>query len=195
MAEENKTADQPVVDKAESAKEEEVKTEAPAEVKEEKVEEPKKEEPKAEEPKDQPKADEPGGEKEEEAEVPSKFQDLVEKIEQMSVLELSELVKVLEKKFGVSAATPVMAAGAAPAGGGEAEAGEEKSSFNVELKAAGDQKIQVIKAVREITGKGLKEAKDVVDGAPAVVKEGVSKEEAEGIKKQLEEAGATVELK
>jgi len=128
--------------------------------------------------------------------VPAKFKGIVEEIEKMSVLDLAELIKVLEEKFGVSAAAPVMMAGAAMASSeGSADAGEAKSSFNVELKASGDQKINVIKVVRELTGKGLKEAKDVVDAAPVVVKEGVSKQEAEEIKKKLEEAGATVELK
>ncbi|MFA6296104.1 MAG: 50S ribosomal protein L7/L12 [Patescibacteria group bacterium] len=126
--------------------------------------------------------------------VPEKFKALVEGIEKMSVLELSELVKVLEEKFGVSAAAPMAMAmpGAAGADAGEAE---EKTEFNIELKAVGDQKIQVIKAVKEITGKGLKEAKDMVDKAPVVVKEKVAKAEAEELKKKLEAAGATVELK
>ncbi len=127
-------------------------------------------------------------------EVPAKFQALVEQIEKLSVLDLSELVKVLEDKFGVSSAAPMMMA-AAPAGAAGAEAAEEKSSFNVELTAAGSNKIAVIKVVREVTGKGLKEAKDMVDGAPKVVKEGATKEEAEALKKQLEEAGASVALK
>ena len=128
-------------------------------------------------------------------EVPKKFQKLVEEIEKMSVLELSELVKILEEKFGVSAAAPV-AMGAAPAAGGEAEEGkEEKSEFDVEITASGDQKINAIKAVREITGVGLKDAKDMVDAAPKVIKEKVAKEEAEEIKKKLEDAGATVTLK
>ncbi len=128
-------------------------------------------------------------------EVPAKFKDLVKQIEELSVLDLAELVKVLEEKFGVSAAAP-MAMAAAPAGDSEgAIAKEEKTSFNVELKAAGDQKINVIKVVREVTGLGLKEAKDMVDGAPKVIKENVKKEEAEEIRKKLSEAGATVELK
>lgn len=127
-------------------------------------------------------------------EVPEKFAGIVSEIEKMSVLDLSELVKVLEEKFGVSAAAPVMM-GAMPMAGAGAEAAEEKTEFNVELKAAGEQKINVIKAVREITGLGLKEAKDLVDAAPKVVKESVKKEEAEEIKKKLEAAGATVELK
>ena len=119
---------------------------------------------------------------------------VVEYLEQMSVLEMAELVKELEEKFGVSAAAPVAAA-AAPADGGEAAAAEEKTEFDVVLSAIGDKKINVIKVVRAITGLGLKEAKDLVDGAPNNVKEAVSKDEAEGIKKQLEEAGASVELK
>ena len=127
-------------------------------------------------------------------EVPAKFKDLVEQIEKLSVLELSELVKVLEDKFGVSAAAPMMM-GAMPAAGGAAAAAEEKDSFDVELTAAGDNKINVIKVVREVTGLGLKEAKDMVDGAPKVVKEGAPKAEAEELKKKLEEAGGTVTLK
>ncbi len=126
-------------------------------------------------------------------EVPAKFADLVGQIEKLSVLELSELVKVLEDKFGVSAAAPMMM-GAMPAGAGAAAA-EEKDEFNVELVSAGDNKINVIKVVREVTGLGLKEAKDMVDGAPQVVKEGAPKAEAEELKKKLEEAGATVNLK
>lgn len=126
-------------------------------------------------------------------EVPEKFKALVESIEQLSVIDLAELVSVLEDKFGVSAAAPAMMM-AGPAAGGEAAA-EEKSSFDVELAAAGDSKINVIKAVREITGLGLKEAKDIVDAAPKVVKEGASKEEAEEMKSKLEAAGASVTLK
>lgn len=132
-------------------------------------------------------------EKKEAVVVPEKFQKLVSEIETMSVLDLSELVKVLEEKFGVSAAAPMMM-GAAPA----AEAGaavEEKSEFDVEVTASGASKINVIKAVREITGLGLKEAKDLVDAAPKVIKEKVSKADAETMKKKLEEAGATVTLK
>jgi large subunit ribosomal protein L7/L12 len=130
-------------------------------------------------------------------EMPEKFKALVGEIEKMSVLELSELVKVLEEKFGVSAAAPMMI-GSASGGavGGEAgEAVEEKSEFDIELTAAGDAKINVIKAVREITGQGLKDAKDLVDAAPKVIKEKAPKAEAEEIKKKLEEAGATVNLK
>ncbi len=126
--------------------------------------------------------------------VPAKFEKLVAEIEKMSVLDLSELVKVLEEKFGVSAAAPMMM-GAMPAAGGAAEAQEEKSEFDVELTSAGAQKINVIKTVREITGQGLKEAKDLVDAAPKVVKEKVAKAQAEEIKKKLEDAGATVTLK
>ncbi len=119
---------------------------------------------------------------------------VVEFIENMSVLELAGLVKELEEKFGVSAAAPVAAAAAGPAAGGEAAA-EEQTEFDVVLTAIGEKKINVIKVVRAITGLGLKEAKDLVDGTPNTVKEAVSKEEAEGIKTQLEEAGATAELK
>lgn len=126
--------------------------------------------------------------------VPEEFKELVEKIEKMSVLELSELVKVLEDKFGVSAAAP-MAMAMMPAAGAEGGAAEEKSTFDVELTAAGDNKIGAIKAVKEITSLGLKEAKDLVDGAPKVVAEGVKKEDAEAMKAKLEEAGAQVTLK
>ncbi len=127
-------------------------------------------------------------------EVPAKFQELVKQIEEMSVLDLSELVKVLEDKFGVSAAAP-MAFAAAPAGGGAEAAAAEKTSFNVELTEVGGNKIAVIKAIRTITQLGLKDAKDLVDKAPQVIKENVSKDEAEEMKKQIEEAGAKVELK
>lgn len=121
---------------------------------------------------------------------------VIEFIANMSVLELSELIKELEEKFGVSAAAPVAAvAVAAPAGGDAAPAAEEKTEFDVILKEAGANKIAVIKVVRTLTGLGLKEAKDKVDGAPSAIKEGVSKEEAEDAQKQLTEAGATVELK
>lgn len=117
----------------------------------------------------------------------------IEQVEKMSVSELNELVKALEEKFGVSAAAMAVAGPAAGATG--AEAAEEKDSFNVILKDAGASKIQVIKALREITGLGLKEAKDMTDKTPATVKEGVKKVEAEEIKKKIEEAGGTVELK
>ncbi|KKR20202.1 MAG: 50S ribosomal protein L7/L12 [Parcubacteria group bacterium GW2011_GWE2_39_37] len=131
---------------------------------------------------------------EEAVEVPAKFQSLVSEIEKMSVLDLAELVKILEKKFGVSAAAPAMMM-AAPAAGGETAAAEEKSSFDVELTDAGASKINVIKVVREITELGLKDAKDLVDAAPKVIKEGAKKEEAEALKAKLEEAGAKVTLK
>lgn len=120
---------------------------------------------------------------------------IIEAIESMTVLELSELVKALEEKFGVTAAAPVAVAAAGAAPGAVAAEEEEKSDFDVILAAAGDKKIQVIKVVRELTGLGLKDAKDLVDSAPKPVKEGVGKEEAEEIKAKLEEAGATVELK
>jgi len=133
-------------------------------------------------------------EEKKEVEVPAEFKELVEKIEKMSVLELSELVKVLEDKFGVSAAAPM--AMAMPVGGAEGgDAAEEKSTFDVELTAAGDNKIGAIKAVKDITGLGLKEAKEKVDSAPTVIAEGVKKEEAEEMKAKLTEAGAEVTLK
>ncbi|MBD3238792.1 MAG: 50S ribosomal protein L7/L12 [Candidatus Moranbacteria bacterium] len=129
-------------------------------------------------------------------EVPKKFKELVEQIEKMSVLELSELVKVLEDKFQVSAQAPIaMAApGQAQAGSEQSEA-QEKTDFNIEITSAGDSKIQVIKAVKDIMGVGLKEAKDLVDAAPKVIKENVAKAEADEIKQKLEQAGAGVELK
>ena len=127
-------------------------------------------------------------------EVPTKFKKIVEEIEKMSVLDLAELVKVLEDKFGVSAAAPVAIA-AMPAAGGEEGGAAEKSTYDVELTSAGAAKIAVIKLVREITGQGLKESKDIVDAAPKVIKAGISKAEADEMKKKLEEAGATVELK
>jgi large subunit ribosomal protein L7/L12 len=146
---------------------------------------------KAEEPKKEEKTEEP-----KEVDTSNLSKDamkVVEMVEKMSVLELSELVKVLEDKFGVSAAAPAMMM--AGSGGGAAEAVEEKDSFDVHLVSAGDNKIGVIKAVREVTELGLKEAKDLVDGAPKMVKEGVKKAEAEEMKKKLEEAGGKVELK
>jgi len=163
------------------------------EAQEEKQEETKTEETQTEETKEESR--EEASSTEEEVEVPEKFQSLVEQIEQMSVLDLSELVKILEKKFGVSAVAPAaaVAGGAAPAEG-EEEA-EEKTEFDVELTEAGDNKIGVIKAVRGVTDMGLKDAKDLVEGAPKVVKEGAKKEEAEDMKAQLEEAGAKVTLK
>ena len=123
-------------------------------------------------------------------EVPAKFKTIVESIEKMSVLDLHELVKLFEKKFGVSAAAVAVAG---PAAGGAAE--DEKTSFNVELTAGGDQKIAVIKVVKEVLGLGLKEAKDLVEAAPAMLKEGMKKEDAEALKKRIEEAGGKVALK
>lgn len=128
---------------------------------------------------------------EETVEVPAEFKALVDQVEKMSVLELHALVKVLEKKFGVSAQAVAIAAPGAGAG----EAAEEKSEFTVELTDAGAQKIGVIKVIKEALGLGLKEAKDMVDGAPAVVKENLKKEDAEALKAKLEEAGAKVTLK
>jgi len=136
--------------------------------------------------------------KEEKIKVPDKFKDIVEKIEEMSVLDLAELVKILEKKFGVSAAAPVAVAVAPAAGGPGADSAEEKSVFNVQLTAVGEKKIEVIKVVRDVIGKGLKEAKDLVDAAakePQMIKENSKKEEAEDLKKKFELAGAKVELK
>ncbi len=126
-------------------------------------------------------------------EVPEKFKSLVTSIESMSVLDLADLVKVLEDKFGVSASAPAMMMAAGPAVA--AAVVEEKTSFDVELSTVGDNKINVIKAVRTITGLGLKEAKDMVDAAPSLIKQGVDKATSEDVKKQLEAAGATVTLK
>ncbi len=138
---------------------------------------------------------------EKQIEVPEKFKDLVEKIENLSVAELAQLVKILEKKFGVSAQPTVVAATAVNGGGatqGAAASAEEKTEFDVVLKNPGASKIAVIKIIKEITGKGLKEAKDIADASekePQVLKTGIKKEEAEELKKKLEEAGATIELK
>ena len=128
-------------------------------------------------------------------EVPEKFKALVEQVEKMSVLDLSELVKVLEEKFGVSAAAPAMMMAGPMAGGAAAAPVEEKTEFNVELTEIGANKINVIKAVKEITGLGLADAKAIVDAAPKMIKEGVKKEEAEVMKKKIEEAGGKVSLK
>jgi len=122
-------------------------------------------------------------------------EDVIEFIANMSVLELSELVKEMEEKFGVSAAAPIAMMAAGPADGSAGDAAEEQTEFDVILTAFGDKKIQVIKEVRAITGLGLKDAKELVDGAPAPVKEGIAKDEAEKVKAQLEEAGAQVEVK
>ncbi len=122
--------------------------------------------------------------------IPEKFKDLDSKLEAMSVIELSELVHLLEEKFGVSAAATVISAGAGPAA-----VAEEKSSFNVELTSFGEQKIQVIKVVKDVLGLGLKEAKDIVDKAPTMLKEGMDKAAAEALKKSIEDAGGKVTLK
>jgi len=147
--------------------------------------------PAVEEVKEETPAEASASDVDESVEVPKEFQALVEQVEKMSVLELNELVKVLEKRFGVSASAVAVAA---PGAGGDA-GGDEQSSFTVELTDAGAQKIAVIKAVKEVLGLGLKEAKDMVDGAPVAVKEGAKKEDAEELKAKLEEAGATVTLK
>lgn len=185
MAEEEVKNEDAQQDSVEETKEE--TTEAVEEKAEEVKEEPKAEETPAEEaPKEEPKK---------EVEVPKKFQDLVKTIEGMSVLEMAELVKVLEEKFGVSAAAPVAVA-AGPAAAAPSEEAEEKSEYTVVLTAAGSNKIGAIKAVREINQSlGLKEAKDLVDNAPKTVAENVKKEDAEAAKEKLEAAGATVELK
>lgn len=128
------------------------------------------------------------------ADLSANSQKILDLVKELSVLELSQLVKAMEEEFGVTAAAPMMM-GAMPAAGGEAAAAEEKTAFDVILTSAGAQKIGVIKVVRELTGLGLKEAKDLVDGAPKAVKEGVKKEEAESVKAKLEEAGASVEIK
>ena len=121
-------------------------------------------------------------------------EDILETISNMSVMDVVDLISAMEEKFGVSAAAPVAVA-AGPAAGGEAAAAEEKTEFDVVMTSFGANKVSVIKAVRAITGLGLKEAKDAVEGAPSTIKEGVAKDEAEDVKKQLEEAGASVELK
>jgi large subunit ribosomal protein L7/L12 len=178
------------------------------------VEEPKTEEPKAEEPKkEEPKAEEPTAAKEaekkpkaEKAEAaPAKAEkakksslsndEILEAIKNKTVIELAELVKMFETEFGVSAAAPVAVAAAAPAGDSAAAEAEEQTEFTVILTAYGENKINVIRAVRELTTLGLKESKDLVEGAPKPVKEGVSKEEATTAKQKLEAAGATVEVK
>ena len=149
----------------------------------------------AEETKEEAAAEAPAAE-EKSVEVPAKFKSLVEEIEKMSVLDLSELVSILEDKFGVSAAAPAMMM-AAPGGavGGDAGGAEEKSEFTVELTSAGDNKIAVIKAVKAATGLGLADAKALVDGAPKAIKENVPTAEAEELKKAIEEAGGSAELK
>lgn len=169
---------------------EETKTEAP-EAEEKKEETPAAEEA-AEAKEETPKEEATSSDVDESVEVPKEFQKLVEEVEKMSVLQLNELVKVLEKRFGVSASAVAVAA---PGVGGDASGGEEQSEFTVELADAGAQKIAVIKVVKEACGLGLKEAKDMVDGAPSEVKAGLKKEDAEELKKKLEEAGAKVTLK
>ena len=131
----------------------------------------------------------------EEIELSKEAKGVIDTVEKLTVLELSQLVKALEDKFGVVAAAPVAVAGAPAAAGGDDDAGSGSDTVDVILKSAGDKKIQVLKAVREITGLGLKEAKELVDAAPKAVKEGVAKDEAETLKKQLEEQGAEIELK
>ncbi len=187
--------------------EEKVQPEQPEEeekVEEPKVEEPKVEEPKVEEPKvEEPKAEEPKAKKQSKTKETSSTgaqamakEEIIAAVKSMTVLELADLVKALEEEFGVTAAAPVAVA-ATPAGAGApaAAAEEEKSEFAVILKEIGENKINVIKAVREVTTLGLKEAKDLVESAPKPVKEGVNKDEAEAAKKKLEEAGAKVEVK
>lgn len=136
-----------------------------------------------------------GSDNAEVVEIPEKFKSLVEEIEKMSVLDLAELVKILEKKFGVSAAAPVAMVANSATGGEEGGDKEDKSVFNVELTSVGDNKIGVIKAIRELTQVGLKDAKDIADSAPKIIKENVTKEEAQEMKKKIEEVGGSVELK
>lgn len=190
------------VTEAEEPKAEEPKAEEPA------AEETKAEEPAAEKPKaEKPKAEEPKKEAAAKAKPAAKKAgkakgstvanaDIMEAIKNMTVLELSELVKAMEEEFGVTAAAPVMAAapGAPAAAAGSTEEAEEKTEFNVILKTVGENKISVIRAVRELTTLGLKESKDLVEGAPQTVKEGVNKDDAAAAKAKLEEAGATAEI-
>lgn len=191
-------ADDKKSDEAQGAQSEDQKpAEAPAEeAKEDKQEAPaEKPAAPAEAKKEEKPADKPAADDKPSKEYSKEVADIVAKVEKMTVLEVADLVSAIEEKFGVSAA-PVAVAGAAPAaGGGDEGAAEEKSSFTVHLAASGDQKINVIKAVREVTSLGLKEAKDLVDGAPKDVKSNVPKDEAEEAKQKLEAAGATVELK
>lgn len=172
-----------------------------AEVKEEKAANKPEAEKKEEKATEKPKAEKPAAEKKEEkvaekASHSKNVEKILDAVKKMTVMELAELVKAMEDEFGVTAAAPVVAAAApAAAGAAAAPAEEEKTEFNVMLASFGSNKIQVIKVVRALTGLGLKEAKDLVEAAPSAVKEGVSKDEAEDVKRQLEEAGATVELK
>ncbi len=180
MAEEKENKKEEKKEKEESSKEDK---------KEEKKEDDKKEEKEEDkkEKKEEGKKENDEDEEEEEVEVPEEFEDIVEKIEEMSVVELSDLVSILEKKFNVSAVAPA-------AGGNGGGGGEEKSEYDVVLKEVGDQKINVIKEVKKITGLGLKEAKGLVDEAPSPIKEGVSKDDAEEMKSQLQDVGATISL-
>lgn len=190
VKEEVKEAEEAVEEAREEVAEAVEKVEEAQEAVEEAKAEAKIEERPAEEKKEEPKPA-----KEEKAEPSGKFAELIKSIEKMSVLELSELVKALEERFGVSAAAPVAAAGAAPAAGAAVAEEEEKASYNVVITNAGSNKIGVIKAVREVLPDlGLKEAKDLVEAAPATVKENMKKEDAEGAKEKLTAAGATVEL-
>ena len=201
MADEEKKEEAAVEEpKAEEPKAEEPKAEEPK-AEEPKAEEPKTEEPKTEEPApkkpkaEEPKAEKPRAAKAEKPKVSSKaIEDIMAAIKKMSVLELAEMVKALETEFGVSAAAPVAAAAAAPAAEAAPEA-EEQTEFTVILKEFGANKINVIRAVRELTTLGLRESKDLVESAPKPVKEGVGKEEAATAKQKLEAAGATAEIK
>jgi large subunit ribosomal protein L7/L12 len=189
--EETKKAPEEEAKTEEAPKEEAKKEEAPKE--EPKKEEPPKEEPKKEEKPAEPKKEAPKAEKAAPVELSKDAQKIMDLVEKLPVMEMANLVKALEEKFGVTAAAPVMAAAGGGAGGGDAEdVGDGKKT--VVLASAGGQKIAVIKAIREITGLGLKEAKDLVDAAPKPIKEGIEPAEAEEIKKKIEETGATVEL-
>ena len=183
VAEETKEKTTEATPAVEEQKEEKENTETGKEV---------SETPAAKEKKEEAKEETNDSDIDESVEVPEEFKKLVDQVEKMSVLELHELVKVLEKRFGVSASAVAVAA---PGAGGGEEGDGEQDSFTVELAEAGDTKIQVIKVVKEVLGLGLKEAKDMVDGAPAVLKEGVKKEEAEELKGKIEEAGGKVNLK
>lgn len=199
MAKKNKNKDSKKESEKENKKESQKEESKKEEEKDKKKEESKekksskdedKKEDKPEDKKNEKKKEKKEEEPAKEVEVPDKFKDLVETIENLSVAELAELVSILEDKFGVAA----VAAAPAQAGAGDGGEEEEKTAFDVVLKEAGQSKIKVIKAVREITGKGLKESKDLVDSAPETIQASASKDKAEEIKKQLEEAGAAVEL-
>lgn len=184
-----------VVKEVEDKKEAQAPAEAPAEAPaQEKKEEPKAEEKPAEEKKEEPKAEKPE-KKVKDVEIPKEFEKIVAELDKMSALEISKFVKLLEEHWGVSATAPVAVAAAPAAGGGDgAGGGDEKSEFDVVLKDPGAQKVAVIKAVKDITGLGLGEAKAIVDGAPKAVLEKAGKDDAEKAKADLEAAGATVEL-